>query len=299
LGHTKAAINWVLHPFLESDRVEVPLQNSHNFPVTSMLKLSRIPSISDSAYAQAFDLLRATRNVVVLTGAGISTESGIPDFRSVGTGMWSFSNPLDVASIWAFREQPAHFYNWIRPLSGKFLSARPNPAHLALATLQKAGLVKAIITQNIDDLHQQAGAERVLQVHGHTRTATCLGCGIKVDSRPIWEAVDRGETPAHCPQCAGLLKPDVILFGEELPHHILEEAQQAALSCDLMIVAGSSLEVMPAADLPYLARRRGARILIMNRTPTLMDSQADLILRDNLTVSMPKLVKGWLGATKI
>ncbi len=261
-----------------------------------MLKLNRLPTNSDSLYTQAFGLLRAARNVVVLTGAGISTESGIPDFRSTSTGMWSFSNPLDVASIWAFREQPTHFYNWVRPLSRKFLSARPNPAHLALATLEKAGLVKAIITQNIDDLHQQAGAERVLQVHGHTRTATCLGCGAKVDSRPMWEAVSRGETPARCPQCDGLLKPDMILFGEELPHPILEEAQQAALNCDLMIVAGSSMEVMPAADLPYLARRRGARIMIMNRTPTLMDSQADLILRDNLTVSMPKLLKGWLDA---
>lgn len=273
-------------------------QNTHIFPVTTMLKISRIPSISDSAYAQAFDLLRAARHVVVLTGAGISTESGIPDFRSPGSGMWSYSNPLDVASIWAFREQPAHFYTWIRPLSRKFLSARPNPAHLALATLQKAGLVKAIITQNIDDLHQQAGADRVLQIHGHTRTATCLGCGTGVDSRPMWEAVSRGETPAQCAHCGGLLKPDLILFGEDLPHHILEEAQQEALNCDLMIVAGSSLEVMPAADLPYLARRRGARILIMNLSPTLMDSQADLVLRENLAVSMPKLVKGWLDATR-
>ena len=259
-----------------------------------MLKRSRTPSIPDPLYAQACELLRSSRHVVALTGAGISTESGIPDFRSPGSGMWSFSNPLDVAAIWAFREQPAHFYNWIRPISRKFLNAQPNPAHFSLARLQQVGLLKAIITQNIDDLHQRAGAERVFQVHGHTRTATCLDCGQVVDSQPMWEAVSRGVLPDACPQCGGLLKPDVVLFGENLPHHVLEEAQQEALRCDLMIVAGSSLEVMPAADLPYLAQRRGARILLMNRTPTMMDSQADLILRENLSVSLPKLVRCWL-----
>ncbi len=253
---------------------------------------SRVPN---EVYAQACDLLRAAEKVVVLTGAGISTESGIPDFRSPGSGMWSFSDPLDVASIWSFREQPAHFYNWIRPLSRKFLEARPNPAHLSLARLQQAGRVGAIITQNIDDLHQVAGASQVIQVHGHTRTATCLACNIAVKADPVWEAVSRNQEPSPCPACGGLLKPDMVLFGEELPQHVLEAAQQAALNCDLMIVAGSSLEVMPAADLPFLARRRGARIILMNLAPTLLDSQADVIVREYLAISLPKLAHCWLA----
>jgi NAD-dependent deacetylase len=256
-------------------------------------------SAVNELYTQAGDLLKNARSVVALTGAGISTASGIPDFRSPNTGMWSFSNPLDVASIWSFKEQPARFYNWIRPLSRKFMSAQPNPGHMSLARLQQAGLLGTILTQNIDDLHQQAGAEQVFQLHGHTRTATCLGCGQRMDTQPMWDAVSRGHDPAPCPDCGGLLKPDMILFGEELPASVLESAQQAALNCDVMIVAGSSLEVMPAADLPYLARRRGARIIIMNLAPTLMDSQADLVIRENLAVSLPRLAKAWTAQVAV
>lgn len=263
------------------------------------MRLVRTARQSSDEYARALDLLRGARHVSVLTGAGISTESNIPDFRSPGTGMWSFSNPLDVASIWSFKEQPARFYTWIRPLSRKFLRAKPNPGHLSLARLQQAGLLGPIITQNIDDLHQQAGADRVIQLHGHTRTATCLACGAVDDTTDMWEAVNRGGVPDPCRHCGGLRKPDVVLFGEELSYSILEEAQQAALTCDVMIVAGSSLEVMPAADLPYLARRRGASVIIMNLAPTLMDSQADIVIRDNLAVSLPRLAQGWMAAASI
>jgi NAD-dependent deacetylase len=229
---------------------------------------------------------------VVLTGAGISTRSGIPDFRSPGTGLWNYSDPLEVASIWGFREDPERFYRWIRPLAKKMVQAKPNPAHLALFRLQTLNLVRTIITQNIDDLHQMAGCTNVLQVHGSAHTVSCMQCKHQEASDALWRAtLEKNFEVPHCSECGGLLKPDVVLFGEELPAAVLEEAQQAALSCDLMIVAGSSLEVMPVADLPFLARRRGARLVIINLGRTMADSKADVVFHDDVAEVLPRLVR--------
>ena len=241
-------------------------------------------------YQAASQLLLESRSTVVLTGAGISTPSGIPDFRSPGSGLWEYVDPMDVASIWGFRSDPARFYRWIRPLAAKMQAAQPNPAHLALAQLEELGLVHTIVTQNIDDLHSQAGSQRVLHLHGQTQQAVCLECGLEQPAQELWETLLQDEDALpHCPECAGLLKPDVVLFGEALPPALLAEAQQAALSCDLMVVAGSSLEVMPAADLPLLAKRRGARLLILNLGQTLADSRADLVIREDLAISLPAI----------
>ena len=167
--------------------------------------------------AFAADLIRQSKYTVILTGAGLSTPSGIPDFRSSGTGLWSKDEPLEVASLSTFRTKPSLFFEWFRPLAGQMFEAKPNPAHQALADLEHQGYVKAIITQNIDALHQKAGSKTVIEMHGTMQTLTCTQCYHQVQAEAyIAVFVERGEIP-RCPKCAQVLKPDVILFGEQLP----------------------------------------------------------------------------------
>jgi NAD-dependent deacetylase len=244
---------------------------------------------------QAVELLRRSAYTIALTGAGISTPSGIPDFRSPVNGLWSSANPLEVASIWAFAAQPATFYEWFRPLLTKFLTAQPNPAHHILAEMETSGRLSAVITQNIDSLHQAAGSRRVVELHGHTRTVTCLSCGGQTPADGLWSEIMAGAEPPRCAECQGLLKPDVILFGEPLPYEAVQAAQQEALRCDLMLVIGTSLEVMPAADLPLLARRRGARTILINLTPTELDHQFDLVLRADVIQTLQDLWRALSG----
>ncbi len=247
--------------------------------------------VSAEIYAQVCELMLSSRRTVVLTGAGISTQSGIPDFRSPESGIWKHSDPMEVASIWGFRQHPERFYAWLRPLARKMMRATPNAAHRALVSLEQAGLVDLIVTQNIDELHQRAGSRNVLHVHGSTAGATCLACGYREETPDFWDNFMRDETsdPPRCPVCGGILKPNVVLFGEDLHHEDLVKAQQAALDCDLMLAVGTSLEVMPAADLPLLAKRRGAHLVILNRSGTLADHRADVIIREDLVVSLPRL----------
>lgn len=244
-----------------------------------------------SGYEEARDMLLGSAKTLLLTGAGVSTGSGIPDFRSPGKGLWEFVDPFVVASIWGFRAQPELFYRWIRPLAEKMLHARPNPAHIGFAALQQLGLLQTVVTQNIDDLHEQAGSRDVIHVHGSAYGALCLACGSRVDGKSFWPAFLSTTRLPICADCGGILKPDVVLIGEELPAGLLAQAQEAALSCDLVVVAGASLEVMPTADLPLLAKRRGARLLLLNLGPTMLDHQADLIIREDVARSVPRLVE--------
>ncbi len=239
---------------------------------------------------KAAKLLAEAKNAVVLTGAGISTPSGIPDFRTPGKGMWEFVDPVEVASIWSYKEQPQRFYKWIQPLLAKIKHARPNAAHQAIAELEKIGVLKWVITQNVDSLHQQAGSKNVLEIHGHIRTATCLKCGYKMPTEELWPMVEKGEVP-RCPKCGGLMKPDVVLFGELLPPEALIRAQEAAMFADVMLVAGSSLEVMPAADLPHLAKRSGGKLIIVNLNPTTTDYLADVVIHGDAADILPRLTK--------
>ena len=234
-----------------------------------------------SPIRQATELLRRSSHTVALTGAGISTASGIPDFRSPRSGLWSRSDPLEVASLWAFHADPERFYNWIRPLLRTVVDAQPNSAHRVLAEMEAHHCLSAVITQNIDSLHQRAGNRHVLELHGHIRTASCLACHTAHPSGDLWSQLLAGALP-RCAQCGAVLKPDVILFGEPLPYEVLSAAQHEALACEAMLIVGTSLEVMPAADLPLLARRRGARLIVINRTPTPLDDQADVIIRDDV-----------------
>ena len=240
-------------------------------------------------FSQAAELLRSARRVVALTGAGTSTPSGIPDFRSDGTGLWSQVDPFVVASVWGFRENPQRFYKWMQPLASDILSAQPNRAHQALVSMENSGKLRIIITQNIDALHQKAGSQRVIELHGHLRMVVCLTCTFSDDATAYLNAfVDEYAVP-FCPHCGDVLKPDIVLFGEPLPEESIVLAQEEALQCDLMLVAGSSLEVMPAADLPALAVRSGARLILVNLGITPYDHLADVIVQGDVAKILPQL----------
>jgi NAD-dependent deacetylase len=244
----------------------------------------------DHQIARAADLLRGAGCSVALTGAGISTPSGIPDFRSADSGLWDQADPFAVASISAFQRSPQGFYDWIRPLARLMEQAQPNPAHHALARLESAGLLKSIITQNIDGLHQRAGSGRVHEVHGHIREATCIRCCQTVSTDGlIGPFLDSGEVP-RC-LCGGVLKPNVILFGEQLPAEAVAAARQDAAACDLMLVAGSSLEVAPVADIPSTDVGHGARVIIVNHQPTYLDETADVVIHHDVAEVLPRLVE--------
>lgn len=236
-------------------------------------------------------LIMCARHVVALTGAGHSTPSGIPDFRSPGSGLWEQANPLVVASIFAFRLHPQAFYDWIRPLVKLMLEAKPNPAHYALAELEKMGLLRAVITQNIDGLHQRAGSQQVLELHGHMREATCIRCYKVVPAQPLIDKfLADGQVPV-CEDCGGVMKPNVILFGEQLPVRVLNEAIREARICDLMLVAGSSLQVAPASDLPLIAAEHGARVIIVNYQETYLDSRAEIVIHADVAEVLPRIVQ--------
>lgn len=239
--------------------------------------------------ARAASLLNQSQHAVALTGAGMSTASGIPDFRSPTSGLWRTADPMEVASIYAFRSRPQDFFHWIRPFAKLILEAQPNVAHKALTQMEARGALKAIITQNIDMLDSRAGSSTVLEVHGNLRQATCIRCYAVYSTQPFLEAfVEVGEIPI-CPGCGGVLKPDVILFGEQLPVRVMNQARKQARLCDLMIVVGSSLEVAPAGDLPLVAIESGARLIVVNKEPTFVDEQADVVLHADVIDVLPEL----------
>lgn len=245
---------------------------------------------------QAIDLLRGAQRAVALTGAGISTPSGIPDYRSPRSGLWEEVDMMDVATIYAFRKRPQAFYDWLRPLLGTILDAEPNPAHVALADLEAAGVLSDVITQNIDLLHSRAGSRAVHEVHGHLREVVCLACHHIEEAAPHMTAfLERGVIP-HCRRCHHVMKPNVILFGELLPRIAMKNAQSAARLSDVMIVAGTSLEVAPAGDLPALARETGTRLIFVNHMETCFDHLADVVIREDVADVLPELAAPFVRA---
>jgi NAD-dependent deacetylase len=220
----------------------------------------------------------------------MSTASGIPDFRSHGTGLWERADPMEVASLASFRRKPEAFYEWVRPLAQRMFAAEPNSGHHALAALERAGFLAALITQNIDQLHRRAGSQRMFELHGDISAASCLSCGRTYASDQFREQLlCAGTGLPTCAQCRSVLKPDVILFGEILPEKTMPEAQQAALRCDFMLVAGSSLQVFPAADLPAMAHRNGAALIIINREETQLDHAANVVLHADVAEALPAI----------
>lgn len=241
--------------------------------------------------ARAAVLLREARHAIALTGAGHSTPSGIPDFRSPKTGLWEHVDPMEVASIHSFRRHPEAFYDWIRPLAERLLSAEPNRGHLALAELEAGGRLQAVITQNIDGLHQKAGSREVLELHGHLREVTCTRC---YHVMPTEEILDdfliSGRVP-RCPVCGGVIKPNVVLFGEQLPIEAVNAAMEHVRQADLILVAGSSLEVMPASQLPFRVYEQGGRVIVVNLAPTHIDDRADVVIHGDVAEVLPRIAQ--------
>jgi NAD-dependent deacetylase len=228
---------------------------------------------------------------VALTGAGISTPSGIPDFRSPESGLWESADAFEVASISGFLNSPTAFCEWIRPLARLVLEAEPNPAHNALAELENLGRLKAVITQNIDGLHQQAGSREVLELHGHVRELVCLSCGRAAATADVFNAFVESGEPPRCADCRAVMKPTAVLFGEELPSDVMAGAREHVQQADVMLVAGSSLSVTPASELPRMVRSQGGRLVIVNLGPTYADRVADCVLHEDVAEALPRIVQ--------
>ncbi len=237
---------------------------------------------------RAARLLAAAERGVALTGAGISTESGLPDFRSP-RGLWADVDPQQVATLTAFRRDPEKFYAFYRTRLTLLALAQPNPAHRALADLEADGMLAAVVTQNVDGLHQAAGSRRVIELHGNLREAACPDCGWVGPIDVVTDALDGGRLPA-CPRCGHAVKPNVVLFEELLPLAAYHEAEAVCASADLLLVVGSQLAVTPAAWLPQVARRHGASVIIVNDEPTPLDDRA-VVLRGRAGHILPALAE--------
>jgi NAD-dependent deacetylase len=242
----------------------------------------------DTAISESAKLIDHSKLVIFFTGAGISTPSGIPDFRGK-TGFWKRENPMDVISLSAFQSHPNRFFAWFRSFAAAAYDAKPNAAHYAIHNFEKLGRVNHIITQNIDNLHTKAGSENVIELHGSIRTGTCTHCSHKIigdDYLPDFIAT--GTIPL-CKLCQNIIKPDIVLFEEMLPQESCELADILIEKCDLIIVVGSSLEVLPAGSYPLRAVQNGAKLVIFNQSQTQLDKFAHIVIRDDIVNSVPKL----------
>ncbi len=239
------------------------------------------------AHAALRDLLAGARNAVIFTGAGISTESGIPDFRSPG-GLWSRHQPVLFEDFLRSADARRAAWRLKFALDETLRDAKPNRGHRAVAALIRRGTASAVITQNVDGLHQAAGVadDKVIELHGNTTYARCLDCGAHHELAPIRAAFLRDETLPVCTACGGLVKTATISFGQAMPEDAMARAAAATRACDLFLVLGSSLVVQPAAGFPLLARRGGARLVILNRDPTPLDGEADLVLHEPIGATL-------------
>jgi NAD-dependent deacetylase len=251
---------------------------------------------NDDTLARMTDLTRDKERIVFFTGAGISTESGLPDYRGPN-GVWTTGDIPHIDKM-KFDEESRKAYWRQRRQNFPFMRSRqPNDGHHAIARLEDAGKLLAVITQNIDRLHQKAGThpERVIELHGNTHTLRCVRCGHEMDGERVQEMLEAGDPDPRCEVCGGPLRSSTILFGEALPKEALELAHKVAMVTDLMIVVGSSLVVNPAARLPQIAKRRGAGLIIINRTPTPLDPIADVVVRTESGPTLEALVDRVVG----
>jgi NAD-dependent protein deacetylase/lipoamidase len=242
-----------------------------------------------TAAERAAELLGSARRGVALTGAGVSAESGIPTFRGAG-GLWTRYDPVKVSSIETFLADPAAYWRVSRERGRIALAARPNPGHRALARLEAAGHLTAVVTQNTDGLHQESGARRVIELHGSGRHVECLDCGRREPRVDVQTRLDV-EMPPLCRSCGGaLLKPTVVLFGETMPQAAVREAFDLAETADAMLVVGTSLVVYPAAEIPLAARRAGAPMIVVNAEPTPFDGLAEVVIHGRAGEVLPEIV---------
>jgi NAD-dependent deacetylase len=239
-------------------------------------------------YRRVTDLIKEKGNVVAFTGSGISVDSGIPTFRG-GQGLWEKYDPMEYAHIDAFRRNPEKVWKMLREMAGVVFAAQPSPAHVALGELERKGFLRAIITQNIDGLHQAAGNSNVIEYHGNHRRLVCLSCSTKVD---FTEAEADILPYPLCERCFSPLKPDVVFFGEPIPMLDMVRANQEARQCKVMLIMGTSGVVYPAADLPYLAHSNGAKIVEVNIDDTPFTSSiSDFFFRESASNAMPKILE--------
>jgi len=239
--------------------------------------------------------LAAAKHGVAFTGAGISTESGIPDFRSPG-GVWSKLQPVYYQDFLNDADERRRYWAMRKASIPAFLAAQPNAGHIALARLETRGSIVAIVTQNIDELHQRAGSRNVLEIHGTAMRVHCLTCDKRWDCEEIQRRQDDGETELTCDACGGLLKSMTVSFGQALPAEAFMSAHQYARKADLFLAMGSSLVVYPAAELPEVAKAQGAKLVIINRDPTPLDGIADLVIRAGIGETMGDVMKAIDGA---
>ena len=248
----------------------------------------------DDSIQKVTDLIRRSKKVIVFTGAGVSTESGIPDFRSPG-GVWQKYNPEDFyyQKFISSEESREKYWQMSREFYDPLKNAQPNAAHRAVSELEKMGKLDCVITQNIDNLHQRAGSspEKVIELHGTAVSVSCLACRKKYPREEIQSWLLRGVKVPRCDACGGILKPDTVSFGQSMPVQETEEAFRRARGCDLFIVIGSSLVVQPAASVPLEAKEGGAKLVIINREPTYHDSLADVVIHGSAGEVMSKVLK--------
>lgn len=235
-------------------------------------------------------LIRRAHSVVALTGAGISVPSGIPDFRSPGTGLWENIDPMEVAHIDAWRADPARFWHFYGHRFATLGSKRPNGAHEALVGLERDGRLDAVITQNIDMLHHRAGAKDLVEVHGTIEHSSCLSCGATYALAAVRERLAAADDGVPRCDCGAPLKPDVVLFGEHLPREALERAQALAAGADLLLCIGTSLEVYPVAQLPEVTRAAGGAVALITQGPTPWDRRAAIKLDGDVVAELQSVV---------
>ncbi len=245
--------------------------------------------VAPARQARLAELIRRSGCTVALTGAGVSVPSGIPDFRSPETGLWSKVDPMEVAHIDVFERDPARFWSYYRPRFQSLGDKAPNRAHEALAELERRGLLEGVITQNIDRLHRAAGSENVIEVHGSAETSSCRRCAHSFGLEEV-EGLFDGNGAAICSVCAGPVKPDVVLFGELLSESTMARASELAERAELMICVGSSLAVYPVAGLPQLTLERGGRLAIVTQGPTPFDAEAELKLEGEVDEELAAIV---------
>jgi NAD-dependent deacetylase len=238
--------------------------------------------------------LTAARSVTVLTGAGVSAESGVPTFRDAQTGLWAKYNPEDLATPRAFRSNPRLVWEWYAWRRKLVAEARPNPAHFALVELERHTPEFHLVTQNVDGLHQRAGSQKVIELHGNITRTKCFDEGTIISK---W--AETGDVPPKCPNCGGLLRPDVVWFEEALPQAEISLAEQASRSCDVFLSIGTSTVVYPAAALPFTALKGGATVVEINPQPTPLTDKAEFVLSGAAGAVLPKLIAALKSSSRL
>ncbi len=236
------------------------------------------------------ELIREARSALVLTGAGVSVHSGIPDFRSPGTGIWEKVNPMEVAHVDVFRREPDRFWHFYADRFASLIHKQPNAAHEAIAELERRGLIRGVVTQNVDRLHRRAGSRNVIEVHGSIEYSVCPECGGRTSIDMVLKMLEAHRGAPECPACIAPLKPDVVLFGEMLPEAAISDAYALAAEADLIVCVGSSLEVFPVASLPGVTRDGGGKIALITQGPTAYDGDAELKLGGDVVEELTAVI---------